>query len=137
MREAVAFALVYHADIKGDIKRLDLRLKTRIKTAIETRLVTAPQRYGTPLKRTLKGYWKLRVGDYRVVYKIENREALVLGIIHRKEVYETIEERVSLSHDATGRGPDLKKKSVQFPTSFFTRTFLGTNPVFTRFSSTD
>jgi len=95
MREAVAFTLVYHADIQGDIKRLDVRLKTRIKTAIETRLATAPQRYGKPLKRTLKGYWKLRVGDYRVVYKIENRAVLILGIIHRKEVYETIEERMN------------------------------------------
>jgi len=50
MREAVAVTLAYHADIKEDIKRLDVCLKTRIKTAIETRLVTAPQRYGKPLK---------------------------------------------------------------------------------------
>ncbi|MBI5344466.1 MAG: type II toxin-antitoxin system RelE/ParE family toxin [Deltaproteobacteria bacterium] len=43
--------------------------------------------------KTLKGYWKLRVGDYRVVYKISGNEVLVLGIIHRRDVYEKIGKR--------------------------------------------
>ncbi len=35
---------------------------------------------------TLKGYWKLRVGDYRVVFKVSGQEVWILGIINRKEV---------------------------------------------------
>ncbi|MBS3918437.1 MAG: type II toxin-antitoxin system RelE/ParE family toxin [Deltaproteobacteria bacterium] len=35
--------------------------------------------------QTLRGYWKLRVGDYRVVFKIVDEEVWVLGIIHRKK----------------------------------------------------
>jgi hypothetical protein len=43
--------------------------------------LVAPQEYGTPLRKTLKGYWKLRVGDYRVVYKI-SRPKNKTGQVH-------------------------------------------------------
>jgi len=90
----VPFTLRYHPDVKArDLPLIDAKLKNRIKTAIERRLATEPQRYGEPLRKTLRGYWKLRVGDYRVVYKIVGEEVLILGIIHRKKVYEAIEKR--------------------------------------------
>ena len=89
------FELKYHPDVKTvDIPLLNRRMKNRIKTAVETRLATAPHQYGEPLRKTLKGYWKLRVGDYRVIYKIVNNEVWILGIIHRKKVYEAIEKRM-------------------------------------------
>ncbi len=88
------FELKYHPDVKEiDIPLLNARLKKRIRNAIETRLMTAPDRYGEPLRKTLKGYWKLRVGDYRVVFKIKGKEIWILGIIHRKKVYEKIWKR--------------------------------------------
>lgn len=89
------FELKYHADVKAvDIALLNEKIKKRIKTAIESRLATAPHQYGEPLRKTLKGYWKLRVGDYRVVFKIVDNEVRIVGIIHRKQVYEMIGERV-------------------------------------------
>jgi mRNA interferase RelE/StbE len=91
----VPFALRYHPDVKAiDIPLLDAKLRTRIKNAIETRLTTAPHLYGGPLRKTLRGYWKLRVGDYRVVFKIVAEEVWILGIIHRKKVYEAIKKRL-------------------------------------------
>ena len=88
------FVLRYHPDVKDvDIPRLNRKLRDRIKKAIETRLTTEPHRYGNPLRKTLKGYWKLRVGDYRVVFKVVKREVLILGIIHRKKVYDYISKR--------------------------------------------
>jgi len=88
------FELRYHSDVKDiDIPLLNETLKKRIKNAMETRLMTAPHQYGEPLRKTLKGYWKLRVGDYRVVFKISSNEVLILGIIHRKKVYEMIGKR--------------------------------------------
>jgi mRNA interferase RelE/StbE len=89
----LAFELIYHPEVQKDIARLDERLKKRIKAAIESRLAVAPHQYGEPLRKTFKGYWKLRVGDYRVVFKVVENEAWILGIIHRKEVYEKIEKR--------------------------------------------
>lgn len=90
----MSFEPRYHPDVKRvDLPLLNPKLKERIKNAIETRLITAPDQYGEPLRKTLKGYWKLRVGDYRVVFKIVEREVWILGIIHRKKVYEKIRKR--------------------------------------------
>lgn len=89
------FKLLYHPDVKTvDISPLDSKIKNRIKKAIETRLTTAPHQYGEPLRKTLRGYWKLRVGDYRVVFRIAKNEVWILGILHRKDVYEKIRKRV-------------------------------------------
>jgi len=90
------FEIRYHPAVKDvDLPLIDAKMQKRIKTAIETRLLTAPHQYGEPLRKTLKGYWKLRVGDYRIVFKIMDHEIYVLGIIHRKKAYEKIGKRVS------------------------------------------
>jgi mRNA interferase RelE/StbE len=89
------FEIRYHPDVKiVDLPLMDAKIQKRIKTAIEMRLLTAPHQYGEPLRKTLKGYWKLRVGDYRVVFKIMDQEVYILGIIHRKKVYEKIGKRI-------------------------------------------
>lgn len=90
----MAFRILYHPEVKADISKINEKLKSRIKKAIETRLVTAPQQYGEPLRKTLKGYWKLRVGDYRIVFKVSGNEIVVFGIIHRKIIYEAIGKRL-------------------------------------------
>ncbi|MBI4825735.1 MAG: type II toxin-antitoxin system RelE/ParE family toxin [Nitrospirae bacterium] len=90
----MGFDLIYHPDVRDiDIPALDKKLRTRIKKAIETRLSTEPHKFGEPLRKTLKGYWKLRVGDYRVVFKIVNKEVRIFGIIHRKKVYDLVGKR--------------------------------------------
>ncbi|MEO6437218.1 MAG: type II toxin-antitoxin system RelE/ParE family toxin [Tepidisphaeraceae bacterium] len=42
-----------------------------------------------PLKGTRLNLWRLQVGDYRVIYQIEDRQLLVLiiDIGNRKDVY--------------------------------------------------
>ena len=89
------FELRYHPDVRDvDIPKLNETLKKRIKKAIEERLSTSPHQYGEPLRKTLKGYWKLRVGDYRVVYKVAGNEVWILAIINRKDVYKKTVKRI-------------------------------------------
>jgi mRNA interferase RelE/StbE len=91
----VAFNLFYHPDVdKVDLPVIDEKNKNMIKRAIEERLATNPEVYGKPLQRTLKGYWKLRVGEYRVVFKIVGNDIRIFGIIHRRRVYEIIGRRL-------------------------------------------
>jgi mRNA interferase RelE/StbE len=78
-----------------DLPLIDRRTKERIRKAIEERLTTAPQDYGEPLRKTLQGLWKLRVGDYRVVFKIVETEVWILAIRHRKSIYLDITGRLS------------------------------------------
>src|SRR5208283_4232918 len=90
---SVAYAISYHRHVNSeDMPKLDNTIKTRIKKAIETRLMVAPEEYGEPLRKTLKGYWKLRVGDYRVVFRVEGDEITVLGIRHRRDIYKVMTE---------------------------------------------
>ena len=86
------FTVVYHEKVvKEDIPKLDRPIKDRIKKAIETKLLAEPEKFGKPLRRSLKGYRKLRVGDYRVVFAIENELIKILAIKHRSEVYKNKE----------------------------------------------
>lgn len=89
------FALRYHPAVRSDdLPLIDEKFKLRIKKAIEDRLQHTPESFGLPLRKTLKGYWKLRVGDYRVVFKIAETEVWILGIRHRKNAYKIIETRL-------------------------------------------
>ncbi|MDP3996143.1 MAG: hypothetical protein Q8P86_00405 [bacterium] len=56
--------------VKKDIPRLDRFSVKNIRRVIEAKLGARPEIYGLPLRGTLKKYWKLRVGDWRVVYEI-------------------------------------------------------------------
>lgn len=60
---------------------------------IEARLSTSPERFGAPLSGSLRGYWKLRVGDYRVVFKVGEGEVWILAVLHRKDVYDRASRR--------------------------------------------
>ena len=83
------FEIVYHPDVPAkDLPRLSSDVKQRIRVAIEKKLQIAPQEFGAPLRRSLKGYWKLRVGDWRVIYKVEKTTVEILKIGHRREVYD-------------------------------------------------
>jgi mRNA interferase RelE/StbE len=89
------FELRYHPDVRDiDIRQLNETLKKRIKKAIEERLSLSPHHYGEQLRKSLKGYWKLRVGDYRVIYKINGNEVWIFAIINRKDVYTKITKRI-------------------------------------------
>ena len=72
---------------REDIPRLG-PAKSRIKKAIEEKLTRNPVEFGKPLRYSLKGCRRLRVGDFRVIYKIECETVLIVKIGHRKEIYE-------------------------------------------------
>ncbi len=87
----MGYTLSYHPFVKEkDLPKLDNKAKIRIKKAIESRLLMAPEEYGAPLRKTLKGYWKLKVGDYRVVFKVKGNKIIILAILHRKDVYDVV-----------------------------------------------
>ena len=83
------FEILYHpAVVREDIPGLNHDIKERLRTAIENRLTRAPEDYGKPLRGELRSLWSLRVGDYRVVYRIEQKRVKVIQIAHRKDAYE-------------------------------------------------
>ncbi len=92
----MSYRLVYHPEVaEDDLPEIPTNIRARIARAIETRLAENPGRYGAPLRGTLKGYWKLRVGDYRVVYRVVGDEVRILAIRHRKNVYQEAPARTT------------------------------------------
>jgi mRNA interferase RelE/StbE len=76
--------------VREDIPTLSKEIRARIRAAIEQKLASHPVEFGKPLRYSLKGARRLRVGDWRVVYTIEPpNTVLVVKIGHRKEVYES------------------------------------------------
>lgn len=91
---AIEYRIVYHSKVvRGDIPRIGEPWRSKIKKAIEEKLTTEPDLYSIPLRRSLKGYRKLRVGDYRIVLRIENKIVKIVVIMHRSIVYEEAEKR--------------------------------------------
>ncbi len=78
----------YHPKVKSeDITRLGSNIAVRIENAIRNRLMINPIKYGFYLRGTLSGYRKLRVGDWRIVYRIVDKEIRIIAIGNRKDVY--------------------------------------------------
>ena len=91
----IAYEVFYHPLVlKKDIPALAEVWKERIKSAIEQKLVQSPELFGLPLRTSLKGHRKLRVGDYRVVFKIERKSVYILAILHRARVYQFTSKRI-------------------------------------------
>ena len=91
----IEFAIHYHPKVvREDIPALSLVWSKRIRAAIEEKLMYAPEKFGKPLRESLRGYRKLRVGEYRIVFRIEHYEVFVLAILHRSIVYKSVNARI-------------------------------------------
>lgn len=91
----VIFDIRYHKlVVKEDIPGLPSMWREKIKRAIENRLTTHPETYSKPLRQSLKGYRKLRVGDYRIIFSIERTKVRIFLIKHRSVVYKMIQQRL-------------------------------------------
>ncbi len=92
----VIYDIRYHPKVAhDDIPALSGECRVRVKASIEHKLTSAPELFGIPLRRSLKGHRKLRVGDYRVVFRIEGKIVYIVAILHRSIVYQTISQRRS------------------------------------------
>jgi mRNA interferase RelE/StbE len=84
------YKIEYVASIRDDLSSISKSSREQIRKAIEKKLATNPIEFGKPLQYSLKGLRRLRVGDYRVVFRIEEKDktVLIIKIGHRREVYE-------------------------------------------------
>lgn len=85
------YQIKYHElVVSEDIPKLYPQIKQRVKRAIEIKLQDRPELFAKPLRKSLKGYRALRVGDYRVVFRLQNSEVKIFLIAHRSRVYKSV-----------------------------------------------
>jgi mRNA interferase RelE/StbE len=85
------YSLHYDPSVAHDLKRLDKARARKILKAVQKKLTQAPMEYGKALRRDLKGFWRLRVDDDRVIYEINSKRKIVtiwfIGPRRDDEVY--------------------------------------------------
>ncbi len=85
------FEIQYEPRAEKELAKLDKPVARRLLDAID-RLAETPNPNNSKLLKGFTGIWRLRVGDYRVIYEIRDSELviLVVEIGHRREVYRGI-----------------------------------------------
>lgn len=85
---------IHKSVLSEDFKSISYPDQKLILKDIHKKLCFDPKNYGKPLLGELKGYWRLRVKDYRVIYKIREDvvEVLVIkvGIRRDEAVYKKL-----------------------------------------------
>ena len=77
-------------EARADFQSLPLAIQTRVR-ALYQRLTRWPDVSGAkPLQGSLHGAYRLRTGDYRVLFRVEktDRRIVVFRIAHRRDVYD-------------------------------------------------
>ena len=84
----------WHEAAVEELRRLDGAARRRIRDVLQDELPKHPdpRRKLEPYKGPLKGYWKLRVGDWRLVCALEGTAdeptLFIVLIAHRSTAYE-------------------------------------------------
>ena len=75
-----------------ELGKLDRQAQVEIVGYLDKRIAGPenPERFGKPLRGDKWGSWRYRIGDYRLICKIERRElvVLVLHVGHRSTIYD-------------------------------------------------
>lgn len=80
------YSVDYKSSVARDLKKLDKGEAKGILAKLERQLFHNPGA-GEPLKGEFAGLFRLRIGNYRVIYSKTQKGSLVLRIAHRKEAY--------------------------------------------------
>ena len=73
------------------LRRLDRPVQRRLLDWLEDRIEGCknPRHFGEPLKGDRAGFWRYRIGDYRVICDIREDKLVVLAVAigHRRQIY--------------------------------------------------
>ena len=88
------YKILFHEDVKKDLKGLPVSHLKAIKDAINERLSDHPYDFKALSRKAYHGLFRLRIADYRVVYRIKDECVKILAIGHRSKIYKFLEKRV-------------------------------------------
>lgn len=83
--------VVFNKKAEKQLEKLDNTIQKRIKNfVLELENLDNPRSKGKALVGNFAGFWRYRVGDYRIICDIVDKELIIyaIDIAHRSEVYE-------------------------------------------------
>jgi mRNA interferase RelE/StbE len=87
------YSIVWTNKAAAEYGKLDNSVRKQIDKYLDKlRISDDPRNMGKALSADLSGLWRYRIGDYRLVVKIDNAELIVLvvSVKHRSSVYRDI-----------------------------------------------
>jgi mRNA interferase RelE/StbE len=82
----MAYSLVYTRRASRDISKLHRNTRERIRKSLE-RYVEAPFSYARKMTDSTLGTYRFRIGEYRVIFDVEDDEIVILRVGHRSDIY--------------------------------------------------
>ena len=78
---------------RKELRKLDSPIQKEILNYLRIRIADSenPRIFGQTLSGNKAGLWRYRIGNYRIICRIEDHTlvVLVLGVGHQKEIYES------------------------------------------------
>lgn len=75
-----------------ELSKLDSPVQRKIVAYLESRVARSqdPRALGKALGYDLAGFWRYRVGDYRILCRIEDEQCIVIvvSVAHRSTIYD-------------------------------------------------
>ena len=85
------YNVMYTRTAVKQLKKIDRKIASLILAYIEEKLVDCenPRLYGKALRGDMNDKWRYRVGDYRILAKIEDKDIVitVVEVGHRRDIY--------------------------------------------------
>jgi len=88
------YKVLLHASVSKELKTLPAGIRQKAKSIIDQFSVN-PVPVGASRLRGRTNAYRIRVGDYRIVYEVHATEIVVyvVGVSHRREIYRRILRR--------------------------------------------
>lgn len=83
------YQVLLHQKAKKELNKIPKEVKQSVINGIKS-LSAQPKAKGKKLKPT--EYYRIRIGDYRVIYEVEENQVIVLMIGHRSKIYYNFEK---------------------------------------------
>lgn len=87
----MAWRIEFEHSAERDLERLSQPTIKRILRFMRERVASLdnPRAIGEPLRGAWRGFWKYRVGDYRIIVEIEDEHVriVVIKLGNRREIY--------------------------------------------------
>ena len=85
----MVYELAFHPEAAKELKRLEANVRQRVLNKVQWLLEHIEDVQHKPLTAQWEGTYRLRVGDYRVIYSIDRKhgQVVVYAVGHRREIY--------------------------------------------------
>lgn len=82
------YKLIFRPKAEKDLKKLPLNVRLQIINKLKYFLSAAnPLDFASHLKDTDLGSYRFRVGDYRIIFEIEDQTIIILTLGNRRDIY--------------------------------------------------